>query len=91
MEPEDYLYNKGICSDTTIGTEGDYLLTDLLKEYAEQALHIANVSGSYSTVDIDKAKESGNKMDEMGKIFRKTKDGRQCYYSELSYFETNDL
>lgn len=47
------------------------------------------VSGSYSTVD--KAKESGNKMDEMGKIFRKTKDGRQCYYSELSYFESNDL
>lgn len=47
------------------------------------------VSGSYSTVD--KAKESGNKMDEMGKIFRKTKDGRQCYYSELSYFENNDL
>ena len=49
------------------------------------------VSGSYSTVDIDKTKESGNKMDKMGKIFRKTKDGRPCYYSELSYFESNDL
>ena len=54
-------------------------------------LHLQNVSGSYSTKDIEYAKNSGNKMDEMGKIFRKTKDGRECYYSELSYFESNDL
>ena len=30
----DFLYTKGIPSDTTIGIEGDILLTDLLEEYA---------------------------------------------------------
>ncbi len=33
MNIEDFLQIKGICSDTTIGIEGDYLLTDLLEEY----------------------------------------------------------
>jgi len=31
---EDFLYKKGISSDTTIGIEGDMLLTDLLNEFA---------------------------------------------------------
>ena len=34
--PDEYLYDKGISSDTTIGIEGDYLLTDLMTEYADQ-------------------------------------------------------
>jgi hypothetical protein len=36
MKEEDFLYLKGIPSDTTIGIEGDILLTELLKEYAAQ-------------------------------------------------------
>jgi len=35
MDVEDFLYIKGICSDTTIGVEVDYKLTDLLIEYSE--------------------------------------------------------
>jgi hypothetical protein len=35
MNTEDFLSLKGISTDTTIGVEGDYLLVDLLKEYAE--------------------------------------------------------
>jgi hypothetical protein len=34
--PEEFLYKYGISSDTTIGIEGDVLLTDLLKAYAAQ-------------------------------------------------------
>jgi hypothetical protein len=33
---EEILFKHGISSDTTIGTEGDILLTDLLEEYAQQ-------------------------------------------------------
>ena len=51
---------------------------------------IQNVSGS-SSENIEYAKKSGNKMDEMGKIWNKAKDGKSCYWSELSYHETNDL
>lgn len=36
MTAEEFLYKKGICSDTTIGIEGDYPLTELLNEFAEQ-------------------------------------------------------
>jgi len=42
--PEDFLIKYGICSDTTIGIEGDKKLTELLKEYATQALRIHEVS-----------------------------------------------
>ncbi len=35
INPDDFLYKKRICSDTTIGIEGDYLLTDLLSEYLD--------------------------------------------------------
>ena len=35
INTEDFLRKKGICSDTTIGIEGDYLLTDLLEEYLD--------------------------------------------------------
>lgn len=55
------------------------------------SLNIAGVIGSCFDVNIEEVTEIGNKLDEMGKIFRKTKDGRACYYSELSYFESNDL
>ena len=43
INTEDFLRKKGICSDTTIGIEGDYLLTDLLEEYLD-----------VNTSDIDK-------------------------------------
>ena len=49
------------------------------------------VVSSSSSEHIKYAKKSGNKMDEMGKIWNKTKDGRPCYWSELSYHQTNDL
>lgn len=51
---------------------------------------IADFSGSYSE-HKEYAKKSGNKMDEMGEIWNKTKDDKPCYWSELSYHETNDL
>lgn len=35
MTPEQFLYTKGISSDTTIGIEGDYLLPELLQDYAD--------------------------------------------------------
>jgi len=38
MKVEDFLYSKGISTDTTIGTEGDYLLTELLLEYRNHPL-----------------------------------------------------
>lgn len=38
MKPEEFLIKYGICSDTTIGIEGDKKLTELLEEYAIQAL-----------------------------------------------------
>lgn len=41
--PEEFLMKYGICSDTTIGIEGDKKLTELLEEYADQALRIHNV------------------------------------------------
>ena len=37
---EDFLHTKGIPSDTTIGIEGDILLTDLLQSYASQPSHV---------------------------------------------------
>jgi hypothetical protein len=43
--PQEFLMKYGICSDTTIGIEGDKKLTELLEEYANQALHIHDVSG----------------------------------------------
>ncbi len=43
INTDNFLYKKGICSETTIGIEGDYLLTDLLEEYLD-----------VNTSDIDK-------------------------------------
>ena len=43
--PQEFLMKYGICSDTTIGIEGDKKLTELLEEYANQALRIHDVSG----------------------------------------------
>lgn len=34
MRAEDFLMKYGICSDTTIGIEGDIKLVNLLEEYA---------------------------------------------------------
>ena len=33
ITPEDYLYLRGISSDTTVGIEGDILLTDIMEGY----------------------------------------------------------
>ena len=43
INTDNFLYKKGICSETTIGIEGDYLLTGLLEEYLD-----------VNTSDIDK-------------------------------------
>ena len=64
--------------------------TDNKKTETKQCT-IPSVSSSYLPESIKYAEKSGNNMDKMGKIFNKTKDGRPCYWSELSYHETNDL
>ena len=43
--PQEFLMKYGICSDTTIGIEGDKKLTELLEEYATKALRIHDVVG----------------------------------------------
>lgn len=54
-----------------------------------QNRQLPNVEDAIS--NNEKAEDSKNEMDKMGQIFNKTRGGKACYWSELSYFETNDL
>ena len=58
----DFLYTKGIPSDTTIGIEGDILLTDLLEEYASHpspmsAEQVEELAEKYASEYYDKESE----------------------------------
>ena len=56
--PQEFLMKYGICSDTTMGIEGDKKLTELLEEYANLALRVHDVVGrSEQLIAFSKWKE----------------------------------
>ena len=50
--PQEFLMKYGICSDTTMGIEGDKKLTELLEEYANLALRVHDVVGRSYQIDF---------------------------------------